>query len=85
MPAATLTISSRNYSSWSLRPWLALRATGVAFTEQKLGLFTEAFARRLETLTPAGLVPVLLDGERVSSTRIRQALAAGDFAAAARR
>lgn len=59
----TLIIGNKNYSSWSLRPWLALRATGVAFTEQKLGLFTEAFARHLETLTPAGLVPVLLDGD----------------------
>ncbi|MBH9710467.1 glutathione S-transferase, partial [Burkholderia contaminans] len=53
----TLIIGNKNYSSWSLRPWLALRATGVAFTEQKLGLFTKAFARHLETLTPAGLVP----------------------------
>ena len=44
----TLIIGNKNYSSWSLRPWLALRATGVAFTEQKLGLFTEAFARHLE-------------------------------------
>mgnify|MGYP001952220796 FL=1 len=59
----TLIIGNKNYSSWSLRPWLALRATGVAFTEQKLGLFTEDFARSLGPLTPAGLVPVLLDGE----------------------
>ncbi|EGP46714.1 glutathione S-transferase family protein [Achromobacter insuavis] len=59
----TLIIGNKNYSSWSLRPWLALRASGVAFTEQKLGLFTEAFARHLETLTPAGLVPVLLAGD----------------------
>ncbi|CAB3853624.1 glutathione S-transferase family protein [Achromobacter ruhlandii] len=59
----TLIIGNKNYSSWSLRPWLALRAAGVAFTEQKLGLFTESFARHLETLTPAGLVPVLLDGD----------------------
>ncbi|OZI15847.1 glutathione S-transferase [Bordetella genomosp. 7] len=59
----TLIIGNKNYSSWSLRPWLALRAAGIAFQEQKLGLFTPEFAQRLSSLTPAGLVPVLLDGE----------------------
>lgn len=59
----TLIIGNKNYSSWSLRPWLALRAADIAFQEQKLGLFTPEFAQRLSTLTPAGLVPVLLDGE----------------------
>src|SRR5690606_34466839 len=46
-----------------LRPWLALRAAGIPFREKKLGLFTDDFARQLEHLTPAGLVPVLLDGD----------------------
>ncbi|MCD0502361.1 glutathione S-transferase family protein [Bordetella petrii] len=59
----TLIIGNKNYSSWSLRPWLALRATGIAFSEQKLGLFTPEFAQRLGAITPAGLVPVLLDGD----------------------
>jgi len=59
----TLIIGNKNYSSWSMRPWIALRAAGVPFTEQKLGLFTEEFSRRLGAVTPAGLVPVLLDGD----------------------
>jgi len=59
----TLIIGNKNYSSWSLRPWLALRAAGIPFREKKLGLFTDDFARQLEHLTPAGLVPVLLDGD----------------------
>ncbi|WP_144637345.1 glutathione S-transferase family protein [Bordetella genomosp. 13] len=59
----TLIIANKNYSSWSLRAWLALRAGGVAFQEQKVGLFTDAFARALEKVSPAGLVPVLLDGD----------------------
>lgn len=59
----TLLIGNKNYSSWSLRAWLALRATGVPFREQKLGLFTEEFSQHLGHVTPAGLVPVLLDGE----------------------
>ncbi|MNI66606.1 Stringent starvation protein A [compost metagenome] len=44
-----------------MRPWLALRATGIAFTEQKLGFFTEEFSRKVGAVSPAGLVPVLLD------------------------
>jgi len=59
----TLIIANKNYSSWSLRPWIALRATGVAFTEKKLGFFTEAFTRQVGAVSPAGLVPVLLDGD----------------------
>ncbi|MCY1526174.1 Stringent starvation protein A [compost metagenome] len=59
----TLIIGNKNYSSWSMRPWIALRAAGIGFEEQKLGLTTEAFTRRLSTVTPAGLVPVLLDGD----------------------
>lgn len=59
----TLIIGNKNYSSWSLRPWLALRATGIAFTEQKLGFFTEEFSRKVGAVSPAGLVPVLLDGD----------------------
>jgi glutathione S-transferase len=57
----TLIIGNKNYSSWSLRPWLALRATGITFTEQKLGFFTEEFSRKVGAVSPAGLVPVLLD------------------------
>ncbi|SAI37788.1 glutathione S-transferase [Bordetella ansorpii] len=59
----TLIIANKNYSSWSLRAWLALRAGGIAFKEQKVGLFTGEFARALEKVSPAGLVPVLLDGD----------------------
>ena len=40
-----------------------LRAAGIAFTEQKLAFNTEAFARGVGEVSPAGLVPVLLDDE----------------------
>jgi glutathione S-transferase len=59
----TLIIGNKNYSSWSLRPWLALRTAGIAFEEKQLGLFTDEFKQHLSGLTPAGLVPVLLDGD----------------------
>lgn len=58
----TLLIGNKNYSSWSLRPWLAMQTAGIPFREEKLTLFSEAFAQRVGPVTPAGTVPVLLDG-----------------------
>jgi glutathione S-transferase len=59
----TLLIGNKNYSSWSLRPWLALSVAGIPFKEEKLTLFSPEFAARLGPITPAGTVPVLLDGD----------------------
>lgn len=58
----TLVIGNKNYSSWSLRPWLLLRQFGLAFDEIKLPLDTPEFYVRLQQYSPAGRVPVLLDG-----------------------
>jgi glutathione S-transferase len=59
-----LYIGNKNYSSWSLRPWLLMKHTGIPFEEVKLRLEfapgTE-FQRRLAAVTPAGRVPVLVD------------------------
>lgn len=57
----TLYIGNKNYSSWSLRPWLLMRHAGIAFEEHRLRLFSEAFTRTLAQVTPAGRVPVLVD------------------------
>lgn len=59
----TLVIGNRNYSSWSLRAWLYLTESGVEFDEIRVPLFTGDWRERLATYTPAGRVPVLLDGE----------------------
>lgn len=58
----TLVIGNKTYSSWSLRPWLAMKAKGLAFKEDVLPLFTPDFRRRITKISPAGRVPVLLDG-----------------------
>ena len=67
-----LVIGNKNYSSWSMRPWVLLRHFGVAFDEIKLRFdFTpgSAFYRELARYTPAGTVPVLLiDGFAVWDT-----------------
>jgi glutathione S-transferase len=62
--ALTLVIGNKNYSSWSMRPWLALRAGDIAFDEIFIPLYTgEADKKRLLAYTPSGKVPVLVDGD----------------------
>jgi glutathione S-transferase len=54
-----LLIGNKNYSSWSLRPWLALRQTGLEFEEVRVVLGSPDFADRVRPWSPAGKVPVL--------------------------
>ena len=75
-----LVIGNKNYSSWSMRPWVLMRQLGIAFDEIKLRLELtpgSAFHRALARYTPAGRVPVLLiDGFAVWDTlAIAEALA----------
>ncbi len=62
--ALKLVIGNRNYSSWSMRPWLALRANDIAFEEIFVPLYTGAAdKRRLLDFTRSGKVPALIDGD----------------------
>ncbi|CAG9182257.1 glutathione S-transferase family protein [Cupriavidus pinatubonensis] len=58
-----LVIGNKNYSSWSLRPWLLMRQAGIEFEEVKVRLFVESFAAEIAQYSPAGKVPVLIDGD----------------------
>jgi glutathione S-transferase len=71
-----LVIGSKNYSSWSLRPWLLLSAFGVAFDEVLLPLDTPEFYSRIGDYSSAGRVPVLHDGE----VRVWDSLAIVEYA-----
>ena len=62
MASATLTISSKNYSSWSLRGWLLCRMAGLDF-EEKLVDIDEDQRQELLLLSPSVLVPRLTDGD----------------------
>lgn len=62
MTTFTLIIGNKAYSSWSLRPWLALKQARIAFVEKRIALFTPEGAGLLQDLSPSGKVPVLLDG-----------------------
>jgi glutathione S-transferase len=61
--ALTLVIGNKNYSSWSFRPWLALKLAGVAFEEVVIPLYEPDSPRKILALSPAGKVPILVDGD----------------------
>ena len=59
-----LVIGNKNYSSWSMRPWLALRAKNIAFEEIFIPLYTnQADKDRLLSVSRSGKVPALIDGD----------------------
>jgi glutathione S-transferase len=62
--ALTLVIGNKNYSSWSMRPWLALKACNIAFDEVSIPLYTgDTDKQRILKFTPSGKVPALVDGD----------------------
>ncbi|MFZ3126510.1 MAG: glutathione S-transferase family protein [Rhodoferax sp.] len=63
----TLYIGNKNYSSWSMRPWVLLKQAGIAFDEVPVRFDSfdagSTFKKTLHDVTPTGKVPVLMDGE----------------------
>ncbi len=64
-----LVIGNKNYSSWSMRPWVLLKQAELPFEEINVRFdgFTpdSNFKKTVNALTPTGKVPVLLDGDLV--------------------
>ncbi len=60
-----LLLGNKNYSSWSLRPWLVLKHFDIEFKEEMLLLNGENWKQKILDRTPFGFVPVLEDGELV--------------------
>jgi glutathione S-transferase len=63
MPPCTLVIGNKNYSSWSMRPWVLLRQLGIAFDEVKLRFHSPEWDADIAKWSPSGLVPVLWKGD----------------------
>jgi glutathione S-transferase len=63
MTELVLTMGNRNYSSWSLRPWILMKHLGLRFAERVLPLDTPDFARAVASSSPTRRVPVLRHGE----------------------
>lgn len=60
-----LLVGNRNYSTWSLRPWLVLRHFDLPFEDEVLMLSGEGWRETLAARSPTGKVPVLIDGDLV--------------------
>ena len=60
--ALKLILGNKNYSSWSLRPWIAMKVAGIAFDEVVIPLYEGDWKAQIAKHTPAGKVPVLIDG-----------------------
>lgn len=59
----TLVIANKNYSSWSMRPWVLLRGREIAFRERMLKFESAEWHDQIARLSPSGLVPVLWEDE----------------------
>lgn len=58
-----LVIGNKNYSSWSLRPWIAMKQIGLTFDESLIPMAMPGTRAEMLKYAPTGLVPVLIDGE----------------------
>lgn len=63
MNHAKLVIGNKNYSSWSMRPWLLLKAFDIPFTEVNIALYQDNTAEKLGPYSPSLKVPALLHNE----------------------
>lgn len=59
--ALKLILGNKNYSSWSLRPWIAMRHAGIDFEEEVIPLYEPGSREKVLQYSPAGKVPVLID------------------------
>jgi len=63
MTKLTLVIGNKNYSSWSLRAWLAMKQAGLEFAEVRIPLDGSTTHEEIRRYSPSGKVPVLIDGD----------------------
>ncbi len=72
-----LVIGNKNYSSWSLRPWLAMKVLKLDFDEKRIALYGPGAKEEILKHSPAGKVPCLIDG----SVRVWDSLAILEYLA----
>jgi glutathione S-transferase len=72
-----LILGNKNYSSWSFRPWLAMKVAGIPFEEMVLPIYIPGAREKILEFSPAGKVPILVDG----AVRVWESLAIIEYAA----
>src|SRR5438067_11432203 len=77
MPDLTIYLGNKNYSSWSLRPWLVLKQTTVAFNEVVIPLYQPTSRETVLKFSPSGRVPALRHGD----STVRESLAICEYLA----
>jgi glutathione S-transferase len=63
MAGLTLVIGNKNYSTWSMRPWVLMKQLGIPFDEVRLRFHSEEWDAQIDRWSPTRLVPVLWRGE----------------------
>jgi glutathione S-transferase len=79
--ALKLIIGNKNYSSWSMRPWIALKVAGIAFDEEVISLYVDGSRDEILKRSPAGKVPILIDGQGNREVRVWESLAILEYLA----
>jgi glutathione S-transferase len=83
--ALTLVVGNKNYSSWSMRPWVLMTQAGIAFNEQRVRFDSfepdSAFKHALQPISPVGKVPVLVDDQLTGGQAIWDTLAICEYLA----
>lgn len=74
----TLITANRNYSSWSLRPWLLMKALGIPFAERFEPFTKPDNYEDFRKFSPTGQVPVLIHGDRTIADSLAIALYLGE-------
>jgi glutathione S-transferase len=77
MSKLVIYVANKNYSSWSMRPWLALKQTGAAFDEEVVPLDEPTTREEILKRSPSGKLPALRDGDTV----VWDSLAIGEYLA----
>lgn len=77
MSGLLLVIGNKNYSSWSLRAWLAMKVLGIEFEERRVALYVPGAKEEIRRYSPSGKVPCLVDG----AVRVWESLAILEYLA----
>jgi glutathione S-transferase len=72
-----LILGNKKYSSWSFRPWLALKVAGIPFEETVLPIYLPGAREKILEFSPSGKVPILIDG----AVRVWESLAIIEYVA----